>query len=278
LLEHLDHHAHEYDGFVGFTYLYAPVALGLPMVAERSLVVPTAHDEAPFGFELYSDLFERTAALFCSTPEEEQLIARRWPRHSRTRVVGVGIEAPDNPDAAGFVHRHRITGPYLLYLGRVEAGKGVAELLEFHQAARRDDPSFPQLLLAGDRSIEVAGDGVRYLGRVSEEDKWGALAGAAAVVVPSRWESLSLLTLEAFAVGAPVVASAHSDVLRGQLERSGAGASYLDAEGFATGVREVVGRRAQLGKRARTYARKHDWDKVVGAYVEEMERIRRRRG
>ncbi|MET0403903.1 MAG: glycosyltransferase family 4 protein, partial [Cystobacter sp.] len=88
LLEHLDSHGADYDGFVFFTYLYAPTVWGLPLVAQRSLLVPTAHDEPPLRFGNYADVFERPSALLCNTPEEVALIERTYPGHARARVVG----------------------------------------------------------------------------------------------------------------------------------------------------------------------------------------------
>ncbi len=277
LLSHLAENADAYDGFVAFTYLYAPTAWGVSMVADRALVVPTAHDEPPLEFDAFADVFERPSALLCNTPEEIELIARRFPRHARARVVGVGVDLP-RTDPARFRKKYGIDGPYLAYVGRLEEGKGVFELLAFHQRLRRSFADAPQLVLAGGASMAVRGDGVRYLGRIDERDKFDLLAGAMAAVVPSRYESLSLLTLEAFAAGTPVVANGRSDVLKGQVARSGAGATYHDADSFAEAVRQVGNQRAAMSARAQRYARTHRWEKVVAAYREEMERILLRKG
>ena len=77
------------------------------------------------------------------------------------------------------------------------------------------------------------------VGRIDEQSKWDALAGALAVVVPSRYESLSLLTLEAFAVGTPVIGNAASDVVVGQIQRSGGGVPFAldDDASFGEAVR-----------------------------------------
>ncbi len=149
----------------------------------------------------------------------------------------------------------------------------MGELLTAYRAlrGRMEDP--PDLVLAGALHMTLEGEGVRYVGRIPDQEKYDALAGAAAVVVPSRYESLSLLALEGFAYGAPVIASGHSDVLRGQLERSGAGATYTDAESFHTAVAHVLRERATLSRKGKTFARRHTWEKVVGIYREELARI-----
>ena len=128
-------------------------------------------------------------------------------------------------------------------------------------------------MLAGSLHMPLSAEGLRYVGRISDEEKWDALSGALAVVVPSRWESLSLLALEAFSQGTPIVANRASEVLQGQVKRSGAGALYADRDSFTAAVREVAKRRAQLGRSGQAFAARHTWDKVLGAYREEIARI-----
>ncbi len=273
LLTHLDTHARDYDGFVFFTYLYAPTVWGLPLVADRALLIPTAHDEPPIRFGVYKDVFERPAALLCNTPEEVGLIERYFPHHAPARVVGVGVDVPGTPDPQRFRDRHGLRAPYLLFLGRLEAGKGIPELLAHYRQLRARYHDAPDLVLAGEAHMELGGEGVHAVGRLSEQEKYDALAGALMVTVPSRYESLSLLTLEAFAVGTPVLVNGHSEVLVGQVERSGAGRVYTDLESFIAGLREVGEQRAALGRDARAYATRHTWPRVVDAYREEMDRI-----
>ncbi|WP_141328192.1 glycosyltransferase family 4 protein [Myxococcus sp. AB025B] len=272
LLHHLASTRDAYDGYLFFTYLYAPTVWGMPLVADRSLLVPTTHDEAPIRFDAYRDVFELPRALLCLTPEELTIIEKYFPNHARTRVVGVGVERP-SADGARFRQKHGVHRDYLLYVGRQEPGKGVPELLEFHQALKHRYADAPDLVLAGDAHMSLEGDGVRYLGRIPEQDKHDALAGALAVVVPSRYESLSLLTLEAFAQGTPVLVNGRSDVLVGQVERSGAGRAYTDLASFIQGLREVGEARKALGAKGLAYVKKQGWPQVVATYRDELQRI-----
>ncbi len=266
----------EWDAVVFFTYLYAPTVWGVPLVADKALVVPTAHPEPPLAFHAFADVFELPRALLCNTPEEQRLIETRFPDAARCRVVGVGVDPPKTK-AERFREKYGLHGPYLLYVGRLEAGKGVPELLKHHAALVKQFHDAPALVLAGAGDLQPRGERVRVLGRIDEQDKWDGLAGALAVVVPSRFESLSLLTLEALAVGTPVVGNAESDVVAGQLERSGGGHGYLDRAGFVDAVRRVGEGREVLSARAKKYAARSRWAQVVDAYLEEVERIRKGR-
>ena len=57
------------------------------------------------------------------------------------------------------------------------------------------------------------------------------------------------------------------------MERSQAGRTYTDLESFITGLRELGEQRATLSRRAKAYAARYTWPKVVDAYREEMDSI-----
>ena len=69
---------------------------------------------------------------------------------------------------------------------------------------------------------------IRFAGRLSDQERMQALEAATVVVVPSPYESLSLLALESFAVGTPVLANARSEVLVDHCLKSNAGLYYAD--------------------------------------------------
>jgi glycosyltransferase involved in cell wall biosynthesis len=149
----------------------------------------------------------------------------------------------------------------------------VPELLQRHAALVRNFHDAPALVLAGAGDLKPHGTRIIPVGRIDEESKWDALSAAMAVVVPSRFESLSLVTIEAFAVGTPVIGNAASEVVKGQLERSHGGVSFAldDDDSFRDAVQRVGAERAQFARAARKYAARYDWDAVVKAYLEEID-------
>lgn len=275
LHSHLAAHREAFDAFIFFTSLYAPTAWGLPLVAHKALLVPTAHDEPAFRLETFRDCLTLPRALLCNSVEEETLIRHRHPDAARARVVAVGVDVPGAPRPERFAQAYGVRGPYLLYVGRLEAGKGVPELLKVHRALVKRFHDAPTLVLAGQGALRVQGPKVRCVGRISEAEKFDALAGALAAVVPSRFESLSLLALEAFAVGTPVLGLAECEVIAGHVARSKAGFCWHTPEGFVEAVRKVGLDRASLRTNALRYARRYRWPRVVDAYLEEIERIRK---
>jgi glycosyltransferase involved in cell wall biosynthesis len=145
-------------------------------------------------------------------------------------------------------------------------------MLELYGRYRRDSPGAPDLLLAGRLAMEVDRPGVRYLGFLEERDKVGAMAGARAVLCPSPYESLSIVLLEAFAVGTPCLVTGSSPVLVDHCRRSNGGLWYESAEEFEEALdllcREESLRNA-LGLQGRRYVTsEYRWDRVLERFRE----------
>jgi len=269
LVEALERERDRFSAVVFFTYLYYPTYWGLKAVPERSILVPTAHDEPPLRLGLYRDVFALPRAFAFLTPAEERLVRGRFPLGDRPAVVaGMGVDVPPDPNVSRFRARHGVDGPYVLYAGRIDAGKGCAEMLEFYERYRRAREAVPTLVLIGRLAMPgLAQDGVRYLGYLTEEDKVAAMAGACAVVCPSPYESLSIVLLEALALGTPGLVSARSEVLKDHSLRSNAALFYADGDEFAEAL-DLLARdaplRSTLGANGQAYVRDHyRWDVVL---------------
>lgn len=225
-------------------YLYQPTVVGLPAYRGPRLMLPAAHDEGPLQLRAVGAALQAADGLLFGTEEEREIVVARHPAAaSRPYAVGnVGITVPAGVDAARFRARLGLGAeePYLLYGGRVAPGKGMEELLGGVRLLR-DRGAGVRLVLTGEAGTVVpASDGVLPVGRLDEASRWDALAGAAAVVVPSFHESLSLLALEAWALGRPVLANGASPVLRGQVARSDGGIAYRGAAGLAEGALRLL--------------------------------------
>jgi len=189
---------------------------------------------------------------------------------------------PAGMNAARFREKHGITGPYLLYVGRIGVSKGSRELFANYERWRASDPAHDvSLVLIGDAEIAIPkASGIVHLGRLSEQDKWDALAGCAAFVMPSLLESLSLVTLEAWAAGRPVIVDARSAVLAGMTRRAGAGLWYRSGAEFAEICELLVddpGLGDHLGQSGAAFVgRTYTWPRVVDTYVDLFAEVRTR--
>jgi glycosyltransferase involved in cell wall biosynthesis len=164
--------------------------------------------------------WERAAArwtdLFLCVGDAEEQQGRAHGVRGRYAVVHNGVDLDrfrPAGDGARAEARARLgvpgTAPLAVCVGRLTRQKGQDVLLGAWPAVRLLCPA-ARLVLVGDGDLlpalrAAATPGVRFAGAVDDVRDW--LAAADVVVLPSRWEGLSLTVLEAFAVGRPVVVS-----------------------------------------------------------------------
>jgi glycosyltransferase involved in cell wall biosynthesis len=182
---------------------------------------------------------------------------------------------------AMFRRRHRLHGPVALYGGRIDPGKGCEELLEYFGSYVKEGGE-ATLALMGVKLMALPEEPyVRFAGRLSDSERVQALEAATVVVCPSPYESLSLLALEALAVGTPILCNARSAVLVEHCVKSNGGLYYADREEFVECLKLLVsdGRlRAALGQNGRDYVRRnYRWDVVLGKYERIFARVRNAR-
>jgi glycosyltransferase involved in cell wall biosynthesis len=246
LLEFLRSRGGEFDRVIFFTFRYAPSFFGLPIVADRAVLMPTAEDDDIIrSCTLLQEYFSLPRAFYFNTPEEQAMIARivGGPLAPGV-VVGCGIEPPGPQPAQAILAAQGIPERFLLYLGRVERNKGCAALLAHHaayvQRVPRGEAPIP-LILAGPVLMTVAPQPhLSVLGRVSDELRDALLTHARALVMPSFFESLSLVVLEAWNRRTPVIVNAYCDVLLGQVRRANGGLYYRTDDDFVGAVRRIA--------------------------------------
>jgi glycosyltransferase involved in cell wall biosynthesis len=282
LFDYLAGHRNDYDLFVFFTYLYATTCFGLPLVAGRAILVPTAHDEPPIYLAAYDDIFRRARELIFLTPEERHFVCRRFCFEREVgHLAGSGVEFPREPltpDAEWEPLQARIGGsPLLTYIGRIDQSKGCDQLIDYFLRYIEDRPGVgAKLLLAGKTVMEVPEHAsILAPGYVSDAVKWLALASSDVVVAPSPYESLCIAALEGWASRKPVVANGRSEVLRGQCARSQGGLWYRNYREFRACLDRLLSDdalRAALGRQGRSYVEQHHgWDRVAQVYLDIFE-------
>ena len=311
LIEYLEQSHTAYDALIFFTYLYAPTVLGLRVDPRRSILVPTAHDEPAIRLAIYRDVFSAPAAIAFNTAAERAFLRSHFDIRAKTEAtVGCGVDLvphvetngdqpepdpsapPDDHDdvdadaerlssAAAFRRRHRLYGPFVLYGGRIDPGKGCEELIE-HFGAYAAEQGDATLALMGIKLMPIPDEPfIRFAGLLPETERLEALEAATVVVVPSPYESLSLLALEAFAVGTPVLANARSDVVTDHCQRSNAGLYYADQDEFVECLKLLIGNpdvRDALGRNGQAYVHaNYGWDVILDKYDRLIRGVSRRR-
>lgn len=280
LLEYLVANKDKYDAFIFVTYLYATTYFGLPLVRDKAILVPLGHDEWPIHFSMWDRIFAAPSGFIFSTEEEQAFLRHRFPdARLDGPIVGIAIELPARVDPDAFRRSFAIAAPFVLYAGRVDESKGVPELLRDFAAYRQSSgDERTELVLMGQRVMTLdERPNVRAIGFVSDADKWNALAACEALVMPSRYESLSIVLLEAWSVRKPVLVSAASEVLVGQCRRSQGGLWYSNTDEFCAALDVLLHDeriRRGLGAQGQTYvSNNYEWSRVVEAYRDAIFRV-----
>lgn len=220
-------------------------------------------------------------------PNQGGQIRRRSSGRSRTADSG---KRTDNGNGRGnhlrkrgaaFLRRHRLHGPVALYGGRIEPGKGCEELIEYFSAYANSGGD-ATLTLMGIKLMPLPEEAfIRFAGKLSEQERFDALEAATVVIVPSPLESLSLLALEAFAVGTPILANGRSEVVVDHCRRSNAGLYYGDQDEFVECLKLLLvdeRLRSAMGRKGQDYVQHHyRWDLILDKYEQLISSIRGRR-
>lgn len=276
LVEALRRERSLHDVFLFFTYLYYPTVKGIREVRDRSVLFPTAHDEPPIRLRLYRDVFASPSGFMLNTEVERRFLEGIFDFGYRPRVVlGMGIEWPEgDSDSDPVLKRFGLSLPYVLTFGRITQGKRHDQVVRAFVDTKADI----DLVIFGKMEMDLPDDPrVRYLGFLSDEEKWAVIAGAHLTIHPSPYESLCLALLESWAMGVPALVNGECAVLADHAERSGGGLPYRGEGEFRRCLMELAedetGRSA-MGEAGRKYARaRYRASDVGGKYAEFLNRI-----
>ena len=253
------------------------------MTGPRAVLVPTAERDPALGLRIFGGSFRGVRAVMYNSYEERALI--RAVAHNEAIpgvVVGIGSEVPAHPEPQRFRQATGIEGPVLIYVGRIDENKGCRELFDFFQRYARLSPHLTLVLIGSPVMPIPRHSRIRHLGYVTDQEKFDAMAAADLLVMPSQYESLSMVTLEAWALGRPVLANGRCDVLCGQCIRSNAGLYYESYEEFAETLHSIVSNstlRNALGMNGQTYFKAHyTWPVIERKYLNMLDRLDREDG
>jgi glycosyltransferase involved in cell wall biosynthesis len=214
-------------------------------------------------------------AMVCLTPEELELVERRFRFTPNASVIGIGLE-PDVTSEPGRFRESFGLGErrYIVFVGRVDPGKGSDELARMFVAYKERRPSDLALVIVGEPVTrpEPHPD-IVMTGFVDEQTKLDAVGGAELLVQPSYFESFSLSLCEGWLAEKPAIVQGRCAVLAGQSARSGGGLPYRSFAEFAATLDRLLDdeplRRA-MGQAGRRYVvEQYQWPHVL----DEWERV-----
>jgi glycosyltransferase involved in cell wall biosynthesis len=272
LLNYIKNNKDNYTYFIFFTYLYCTTFFGLPLVKEKALLVPTAHDEPPIYLSIFKSIFKNSKRFIYNTEEEKNFISSQFQvANIPSDVVGVGIDIPSKIDAVSFVQKYTVDN-FIIYVGRIDESKGCKELFDYFIRYKKEKKSSIKLVLLGKTMMKVPEHpDILSLGFVSEQEKFNGIKSTKLLIMPSKYESLSMVLLEAWLCNTAVLVNGKCDVLKGQCIRGNAGLyfeSYDEFEGcldFLLSDDEV---RNTLGKNGMKFVlQNYSWESIEKRYI-----------
>jgi glycosyltransferase involved in cell wall biosynthesis len=268
LIAHLREHGAEYDRVLFWAYRYADVYFGLPLVAERAVLVPTAEEDPLIHAAALTRFFALPKGFLFLTPEERALVAARAPAETPSAVIGSGLDPASGPADLSLLDHYQLQDPFILYLGRIDPNKGCGALIRHFLKYLDGSGRGVQLVMAGPASMPIARHpSIRPIGFVTDAERDALLSAARVLIMPSPFESLSMVLLEAWNRGLPALVNARCKVLRGQMDRANGGLYYGNSVDFAAALDYLLDHPAearQLGQQGREYVdREYRWPGVM---------------
>lgn len=269
LLEYLNDNRDEYSAFLFMTYLYYTTVRGLPLVANKAIFIPTAHDEIWIRQGIFEDIFSMPAAFGFLTQVEETFVRCQFHNsYIPGMIVGCGIDKPQDTCADSFREKFGLKGDYVVYVGRVDQNKKCDEMIRYFIQYKKAHPSNLKLVLIGRGVIDIPKrDDIVTTGFVSEQEKWDGITGAKVMIAPSPAESLCIALLEGLAAGTPALVNGECAVLEAHCLQGQCGYVYRSEREFEEKLHGLLTNEDahdEMSENAVSYVKEnYGWDSVV---------------
>ncbi|MBM9577488.1 glycosyltransferase family 4 protein [Leptospira sp. 201903070] len=269
MIQFIESRKSEFEVFFFVSYLYYPLVFGSPLVAEKSIIIPTFHDEAPAYLPIYKEVLTDLSSYSFNTPEELEVFRNILGFTPSTySITGMNLNLDKNTFASvseSFSKEkdsnYGKQEPFLLYVGRVDLGKGFLEMAEWFLEWKKNSELPHKLKIVGKIASKIPtkileNPNVEFLGFVEEKRKIELLQNCACLINSSPMESFSIVLMEAWLAERPVLVNGKSEVLKGHCLRSNGGLFYSDKKSFSATVNYILEHPTdalEMGKNGKRY-------------------------
>ena len=258
LIKYLEDHKDDYDVIIFLTYLYYTTYFGLKVAPEKSILIPTAHDEPPIYYSIFNETFNLPKAILYSTTTERDFVNKRFKNdYIESDIVGLGVDINENAQDIDLEKTFGIKDDFVVYVGRIDESKGCKEMFEYFLEYKKTYGSNLKLVLAGKSAMEIPRNkDIVTLGFVSEDEKVNLIRKSKLLILPSKFESLSLSTLEAMYLKVPVLLNGKCEVLKQHAILSNGGLYYENKWEFIETLDYLI-RNSKIAERMGENGRKY---------------------
>lgn len=280
-IPYMKEHGEQYAAIIFITYTGYLTVMGMKLGLKNVILVPTAHDESKLYFPIYKVAFKRTDAILYNSIEERDLVVGRFEvGKTKSRLTCIGIDIPEQKEYEMPETLKKYKGNYIVYVGRISKTKNFQELNRDFIEYKKRNPSDLKMIIVGrmDNGMRITySEDIVYAGFVTEEEKTAIIQNARLLVMPSLYESLSLVILESMAVKRPVLVNGRCEVLKGQCIRSNAGLYYENYFEFEAALNYILSNEdayAQMCENGFSFVKNnYEWESVIKNIVSLIEEV-----
>lgn len=244
LIETLQRRIDDFDAVLTGPYLFGLTYQAARAFAQKTILVPCFHDEPYARLKVWQQTYGRVGSILYHSRQEQAFAESELGlNHPAAVCMGTVLDTVTRGDPKRVTAVMALRVPYLVYCGRYSIQKNFPRYLEYARRYAAERPDRCAFVFMGEGEIAVPREAWAHdLGFVDEQTKRDVLAGAAALVQLSQLESLSLVALEAWAQGAPVIAHEKCAVLAAHLHACGGGTAVADFASFAAALDDLWAR------------------------------------
>jgi len=280
LIHQIQHQGHNCLFFF-IPYLFSTTFFGARIHPDRSFIIPCLHDEGYARLTGLGEAFHRVRGLIFHTRVEMALGQELFSlAKNQSHLFGEGIDTDLDYDPERFRSKYQLKDPFVLYAGRRDGGKNTPLLMQYFAWFKQRHPSDLKLVLIGNLPVRIPPGCTDILdyGFVPKQDKYDAYGAAALFCQPSVLESFSIVIMESWLCGRPILVNAHCPVTVEHCRESQGGLYFGNYPEFEEALLELLHNRtlartlAQNGK-AYVLSRFH-WDQISRKYRDLIQQAR----
>lgn len=279
LCQFISENKDNYSLFVYIPYLFGTTYFGIKVCPEKSVLIPCLHDESYAYMKHMGRVISSLNGIIFHAAAESQLANRLYDLSGvQQAVLGEGMDTEISGDGKRFREKYKIDAPFLLYAGRKNATKNVDTLIRYFAYYKKETGNHLKLVLLGPGKMEIpAGirEDVYDLGFLPMEDKYDAYAAALACCQPSKNESFSLVIMESWLMGRPVMVHEACAVTKCFVQEADGGFYFKNYGEFAEEVDFLMENQpvaAAMGNQGGIFVRNHfSWEVITDVYKRFLE-------
>jgi len=276
LYEYLDKNKDEYALYVFIPYMFNTSYYGAQICPEKSILIPCLHDESYAHLKRYKEVYSKLRGMIFLAKPEYDLANKLYELSSTdTSTIGSGLDTEISGEPERFRNKYSIVGDFILYAGRKDVGKNVDTLLGYFYMYSTRNPGKLKLVLIGGDELHIpeqARENVIDLSFIPIQDKYDAYSAALCLCQPSLNESFSIVIMESWLCGRPILVHERCPVTKSFAQESKGGlyfSDYHEFEGCLDYYLSNKEKASYMGILGREFVIKNfSWDVITGKYID----------